>query len=378
MKLDNNIWFSLFFLCFLLLVFLNWTEKVKNLKILRNILVFFRFIFFFSSNFLFLYVFFELTLFPIIIMILVYGRQIEKINSRYYLIFYTIVCRLPWLLVFFFIGSDLFLNYLFMFFSWEFVFFFSLLFLVKFPIYFFHLWLPKAHVEAPTRARILLAALLLKLGTSAFFRILIIFNFNNLLVWILIRFFGISAGVVNCFLQTDTKSLLAYSSVIHINFLFFILIILNNFVKTSSFLIMIAHGFISRLLFFFIGEFYKIQITRFIFYFKNIFLSRIFFLYLVILCILGNRAAPFSLSFFLEFLGVWGGFIFFIFSFRILGFYFFFSFYASFYLLIRGLVGKKVVYYRNLNMFFFYFFLVLSYFFLFFLFLVSVFILKKI
>jgi len=60
--------------------------------------------------------------------------------------------------------------------------FFSLLFLVKFPIYFFHLWLPKAHVEAPTSARILLAALLLKLGASAFYRILLIINFNNIVI----------------------------------------------------------------------------------------------------------------------------------------------------------------------------------------------------
>jgi hypothetical protein len=98
---DRNMWFSLFFLCFLLLIFLNWTEKNKNVKIFGNYLVFFRFMFFFRFSFLYLYIFFELTLFPIIIIILIYGSQIEKINSRYYLIFYTIVCSLPWLIIFF-------------------------------------------------------------------------------------------------------------------------------------------------------------------------------------------------------------------------------------------------------------------------------------
>jgi len=137
------------------------------------------------------------------------------------------------------------------------------------------------------------------------------------------------------------------------NFLFFILLILNNFVKTSSFLIILSHGFISRLLFFFIGEFYKIGRNRFIFYFKNMLLSSIIFIYLVVFCILGNRAVPFSLSFFLEFIGIYGGFLFLILSFLILGFYFFFSFYASFYLLVRGLMGKKITFYRNLNLLYF-------------------------
>lgn len=378
LKFDRNLWFSLFFLCFLLLIFLNWRENNENMKKIINTLIFFSFIFFFSFNFLWLYIFFELTLFPIIVIILVFGSQIEKINSSYYLIFYTIFCRIPWLIIFFFVNIDLIFNYLFILFSWELTLFFSLLFLVKFPIYFFHLWLPKAHVEAPTRARILLAALLLKLGTSALFRILIILNFNNLLVWFIIRFFGITAGVVNCFLQRDSKSLLAYRSIIHINFLFFILLVLNNFVKSSSFLIIISHGFVSSLLFFFIGEFYKIRNTRFIFYFKNLILSRMFFLYLVIFCILGNRAVPISLSFFLELLGIYGGFMFLIISFTVVGFYFFFSFYARFYLLVRGLIGKKIIYFRNLNIVFFYFFVFLRYFFLIFIFLISIFSLNKI
>jgi NADH-quinone oxidoreductase subunit M len=125
-----------------------------------------------------------------------------------------------------------------------------------------------------------------------------------------ISIFGMRAGVMNCFFQRDSKALLAYRSIIHMNFLFFILLILNNFVKTSSFLIILSHGFISRLLFFFIGEFYKFERTRFIFYFKNMLLSSIIFIYLVVFCILGNRAVPFSLSFFWNLLEFMGGFYF--------------------------------------------------------------------
>lgn len=140
---------------------------------------------------------------------------------------------------------------------------------------------------------------------------------------------------------------------------------------------MISHGFISRLLFFFIGEFYKFSRTRFIFYFKNLLLSRLFFLYIVIFCILSNRAVPFRLAFFLELIGVYGGYLYIVFCFFFLGIYFFFRFYARFYLLIRGLIGKKIIFFVNSNFLYFYFFNLMSYFFLFFIFF-SIFILKKI
>jgi len=94
-------------------------------------------------------------------------------------------------------------------------------------------------------------------------------------------------------------------------------------------------------------------------------LSSIIFIYLVVFCILGNRAVPFSLSFFWNLLEFMGGFYFIFFNFRFL---FFFSFYASFYLLVRGLMGKKITFYRNLNLLYFYFFVLISYFFYFFIF----------
>lgn len=377
-KVDGGLWFILNFLCVLLLIFLNWTEKNYVLLVIGNFLIFFSFLFFFSRNFLFLYIFFELTLFPIVLIILIFGRQIEKISSSYYLIFYTVFCRFPWLASFFLFGYDLILNYLFLFLSWEVLFFFSLLFIVKFPIYFFHLWLPKAHVEASTRARILLAAILLKLGTGGLFRVLFIFNFNNLIVWFIVGSFGIFLGTINCFLQRDSKSLLAFSSVIHINFLLFILLILNNYVKRRCITLIISHGFISSLIFFFIGEFYKFRRTRFIFYFKNLVTSSIIFFYLVVFCILANRAVPFRISFFLELIGVYRSYFSFVLFFFILGLYFFFRFYASFFLLVNGIIGKGFINYKNMNFFFFYFFNLLRYLFLFFLFLFSVFILNKI
>lgn len=115
-------------------------------------------------------------------MILGYGSQIEKINSSYYLIFYAAFCSFPFLFIYYNRFFNLTLCYYDIFISWEIFFILSLRFIIKFPIYFLHLWLPKAHVEAPTTARILLAGLLLKLGTAGFFRILGRINFihNNI------------------------------------------------------------------------------------------------------------------------------------------------------------------------------------------------------
>lgn len=115
--IDRSLWFMLIFLCFLVLILLNFREKRENIKILRNFLIFFSIIFFFSINFLYLYIFFELTLFPILVIIFVFGSQIEKISSSYYLVFYTVVCRFPWLFVFLFFFKKLVLGYLRVFFN---------------------------------------------------------------------------------------------------------------------------------------------------------------------------------------------------------------------------------------------------------------------
>lgn len=176
-------------------------------------------------------------------------------------------------------------------------------------------------------------------------------------------------GVLNCFLQRDTKAFLAYRSIIHINFIFFILLIINNYVKTRRIIIIISHGFISGLIFFFVGEFYKFNSTRFIIYFKNLFISNLFFLFLFLITIMGNSAVPLRVSFFIELVGVYRGFISLLLSFFVIGFYFFFRFYSSFFLLVNSFMGKNLSSYINLNLIFCYFLVVFIYFIFFFSFL---------
>ena len=114
-------------------------ELDVRLKYLSGLLILFCFFFFVSSNMLMLYMFFELSIFPILVMILGFGAQIEKVSSGYYLLFYRSVCSLPFLFVYF--KSFFYLSYCFydFFLSWELFFVLTLSFIMKFPVYFLHL-----------------------------------------------------------------------------------------------------------------------------------------------------------------------------------------------------------------------------------------------
>lgn len=324
-------------------------EKNYNLLFLSELLVVICILFFVPRNIIMLYMFFELSMFPILVIILGYGSQIEKINSSYYLIFYAAFCSFPFLFVYFKRDFNLVFTYFDFFISWEIFFILRLRFMMKFPIYFLHLWLPKAHVEAPTTARMLLAGLLLKLGTAGFLRILGRINFIHNNVWILIAFLGMILGSFCCVFQRDSKSLAAYSSVTHIRFLLLALVFISMRGKIRRLMLILAHGYTSTLIFYLIGEFYHTSSRRIIYFINRFFRSRMIIGILFAVVFLSNRGVPPSLSFLSEFIVISNGLLVVKSMFFMIFVYFLVSFYYSLFLITRSLIGKKFINFNRWN-----------------------------
>jgi NADH-quinone oxidoreductase subunit M len=131
-------------------------------------------------------------------------------------------------------------------------------FAIKVPMFPFHTWLPDAHTEAPTVGSVILAAILLKLGTYGFIRIAIPIlpeAAESWAPWIgLLAVIGIIYGALCCLAQTDMKRLIAFSSVSHMGFTMLGISTLTDFGFNAAIMGMVAHGLITGMLFFIAGS----------------------------------------------------------------------------------------------------------------------------
>nr|ACL27251.1 NADH dehydrogenase subunit 4 [Larimichthys crocea] len=216
-----------------------------------------------ATEMIMFYVMFEATLIPTLFLITRWGNQAERLNAGTYFLFYTLAGSLPLLVALLLLQNStgtlslltLQLSGPTMLTSFADKLWWAgclLAFLVKMPLYGVHLWLPKAHVEAPIAGSMILAAVLLKLGGYGMMRILPMLEpLTKELSYpfIIFALWGVIMTGSICLRQTDLKSLIAYSSVGHMGLVVGGILIQTPWGLTGALILMIAHGLTSSALF---------------------------------------------------------------------------------------------------------------------------------
>nr|AAF03717.1 NADH dehydrogenase subunit 4 [Drosophila albomicans] len=236
----------------------NKYNNYKNLFLVNVVLLLLLLVLTFSSMSLFMfYLFFESSLIPTLFLILGWGYQPERLQAGIYLLFYTLLVSLPMLMGIFYLmhkmgTMNFYLMNNFMF-NYDLLYFCMMCaFLVKMPMFLVHLWLPKAHVEAPVSGSMILAGIMLKLGGYGMLRVISILQLLNMkysFIWISISLVGGVLVSFVCLRQTDLKALIAYSSVAHMGIALAGLLTMSYWGLCGSYSLMIAHGLCSSGLF---------------------------------------------------------------------------------------------------------------------------------
>jgi proton-translocating NADH-quinone oxidoreductase chain M len=264
------------------------------------------------------YVFFESVLIPMFFIIGIFGSRERKIRAAYQFFLYTLLGSVLMLLGILMIYSQTGTTQVELLYTAEFTeisqiilwlsFFAS--FAVKVPMVPVHIWLPEAHVEAPTAGSVILAGIMLKLGTYGFLRFSIpLFPEASLYFTPLVFTMSVIAVMYTSLTtvrQVDLKKIIAYSSVAHMNFVTLGLFSLNPQGVEGSLLLMISHGLVSPALFLCIGALYDRHKTRLLRYYGGTVRTMPIFSSVFLFFTMGNISLPGTSSFVGEFLVLTG------------------------------------------------------------------------
>jgi len=313
---------SLFFVILTtLLIFLcllsSWNSIENNLKeylISFLIMEFFLIGVFCVLDLLIFYIFFESVLIPMYLIIGIWGSRERKIRAAYFFFLYTLLGSVLMLLgilyLYYQIGTTDYETLLSVLLTLEeqkliWLSFFAS-FATKVPMVPVHIWLPEAHVEAPTAGSVILAGILLKLGTYGLIRFSFplfpeaCFYFTPLVFSMAV--IGVIYTSFTAIRQTDFKRIIAYTSVAHMNLVVVGMFCFNNISMEGAILQSISHGFVASALFLLIGIVYERHHTRMVKYYGGLVHVMPLYTFIFLFFTMANIGLPGTGSFIGEFL----------------------------------------------------------------------------
>lgn len=309
----------LIFLCILI----SWTSVkiyIKEFLLAFLILEFFLIGVFSILDLLLFYIFFESVLIPMYLIVGIWGSRERKIRAAYFFFIYTLLGSVLMLLSILYIyyqaGStdyEILLTFAFSKIEQKFLWFsFFSSFATKVPMVPVHLWLPEAHVEAPTAGSVILAGVLLKLGTYGFLRFSFpLFPIASFYYAPIVYFLAVAGIVYTSFTairQTDFKRIIAYTSVAHMNLVMVGLFSFNTIGLEGAILQSLSHGFVASALFAIIGVVYERHHTRMVKYYGGLVHVMPLYTFIFLFFTMSNIGLPGTGSFVGEFLILAGSF----------------------------------------------------------------------
>lgn len=259
------------------------------------------------------YVLFEGILIPMFLMIGIWGSRSEKVRASYYFFFYTLIGSVLMLISIFYIysltGTTDYLSLIGFHFDpiiekLLFLAFFASL-AVKIPKIPFHVWLPQAHVEAPVSGSVLLAGLLIKLGSYGFIRysLALMPNASQYFAPLIytLAVLGVIYASITTLRQTDLKRIIAYSSVAHMGIVTIGIFTLTAIGIEGSIFLQLSHGIVASALFLIVAIVYDRHHTRLVKYYRGLAITMPLYATFFLIFTLANIAVPLSCNFVGEF-----------------------------------------------------------------------------